>query len=265
MAWLQTLRTAIRWRSCENQRGRSFFSFFFLWALTSEIPVTSAFRSPVTPVLLLRCWCDSSSSAGAPVLLSCHDRGLRNVWFNMLVPIGWPRGDSKNGEKLEYGVRAAHFLRAGRRNEAAEDGRRSAADYQRQSRKDLTGCGHFRHRVRDLLCWEWAVCGPRIRAGLVLWHRAETHLLPLRHRGLLPGTHRDPSGHQSHRSQGESRAAKQQLFEHISVIWDLIVIIFSSGVYSYNKYTFSPGIICPQGSKWLHEGFTLAEWNFNLF
>lgn len=199
------------WKPAEQQ----LFFFFFRWAVTSHVRVTSVFRSPVTPVLQR---CAASCSPALPVHLLrffsldvrvCHDGGVHNVWFNMLFSIGWLGGDFEACENRRHGVWAAYFLRVERRCEAAEGGGGHLDLHHHQQHR-------YRRGVRDLLWWMWALCGAWNWAGLVLWHRTETHLLSLRHRGPLSRTHCDPSGHQSNRSQGKEQFMccihMQQLF-----------------------------------------------------
>lgn len=167
-----------------SRQSKALFSLHS--AVTSDVRLTSVFRSPVTPVLQ-RCPVGTPSvPVGAPVAFRYHDGGARTV--RTLVLFHRPEGDCKN---RAYGLWAVHIHRVGRRcEEAAEDGGFQPGD-------------HHRHRVRALLGWTGALCGAWGRTYLVLRHRAEAHLLWLRHRGHLPGARCDRSGQQSNRSQGE--------------------------------------------------------------
>lgn len=150
-----------------NQLWLYLLPYHFLVPLTCYTCITALSRA-----------CDSCS-AGAPAALSCHDSRARNL---LRVP-----GGGRDGTGW-HGMRGFCFIRVGRRREATAgvEG----------------GCDH-RHRVWNLLGWRWAVCGARIRARLVLWHREEGRLLLLHPCGLLPGPHRDPPGWQSDRDEGE--------------------------------------------------------------
>ena len=152
-------------------------------------------------------------SAAAPAaLLPRHVGGAGNVWTDLLrLSEGATGGSSGEGEH-GHGPRTAHFLRVERRCQGQDvsgggggggGGHRGEELRRRRQRRSSFSLRHLRHRVRDLLRWVWALRGARVRARLVLRHRAEAHLLPLRHRRPLPRTHRDPAGHQGHLDPGE--------------------------------------------------------------
>lgn len=184
-------------------------------SLTSSVGVTSVFRSPVTPALqrcATGCWGATPVQPVHLLLYYVSAGGAGNVWLNMLSRIEWTRGAENRGD----GLWPADFHGVERRYEAWGGGEQLLRRWRRRLWRrwgrgrwgwwwssGLTDCDRFGHRVRDLLRWMWAVRGARVRAGLVLCHRAEDHLLSVRHRGLLPRTHCDPYGHQSYHSQGK--------------------------------------------------------------
>lgn len=154
----------------------------FFSPLSCDLWCPPHFRIPLTCytcITALSCWY-ALCSVGAPVAFPYHDGGARTV--RTLVLFHRPEGDRKN---RAYGLWAVHIPRVGRRcEEAAEDGGFQHCDHH----------NHHRYRVRDLLGWTWALCGAWVRTYLVLRHRAEAHLLALRHRGHLPGSRCDRSG-----------------------------------------------------------------------
>lgn len=180
----------------KTSRAENFF--FFSFPVSADLWCPPHFRVPLTCYTCITALCCRrvSCSAGAPAaFLLCHDGGAHNVRSNMPVLAFCHRGQLFQ-KTLGDGRRAAYFLRV----EGAGGGGGGHRRVDLPRRRDHH---HHRHRVRDLLRGRRGVRGAWVRAGLVLWDRAETHLLPLRHRGLLPRTHRDPSGRQSNRSQGE--------------------------------------------------------------
>lgn len=159
-------------------------------------PAACNFRVPLT--------CYTCVTAQLRCTCCCHDdRGLHDLRPDDLLLL-------RHRGRLKRSGSGAYFLRVDRRDE--EEGARGGHGVsghlprkRRRRRKQLHLTNHLlRLRVRDLFRGERGVHGARVGAGLVLWDRAEAHLLPLRHRGALPRTRRDPAGLQGHSRQGEA-------------------------------------------------------------
>lgn len=95
MAWFQTLRTVIRWRSCENQKLFFFLiSFFELWPLRSLLLPRSAH-------LLHLCYCYALDAATPPpVHLSCF-RAMTEDFETCDLTCSSPSGDPEETLKVK--------------------------------------------------------------------------------------------------------------------------------------------------------------------